>query len=96
MSKPTPGPWRLELLPKGKRGGMGGYLILGADGLPFMSQLPEGQEANARLIAAAPDLLEACKQAQCSCSMRERESGHLVECWMPDMLAAIKKAEGGE
>ena len=50
--------------------------------------------ANARLIAAAPDLLEAAKGAQCSCSIAERESGHLTDCWMPALEAAIAKAEG--
>jgi hypothetical protein len=54
----------------------------------------ETDEANARLIAAAPDLLEAAKHAQCSCTTAQRDSGHSVDCWMPDLRAAIAKAEG--
>jgi hypothetical protein len=49
--------------------------------------------ANAILYAAAPDLLEAAKRAQCQCSILERDSGHLVDCWMPDLSEAIAKAE---
>ena len=50
--------------------------------------------ANARLIAAAPELLEACESAQCECSPRERMSGHRVGCWFPAMREVIAKARG--
>lgn len=49
---------------------------------------------NARLIAAAPELLEAAMQADCGCSVAERDSGHRPECWMPALAAAIAKATG--
>lgn len=49
---------------------------------------------NAMLLVAAPDLLAACETAQCECSVEERESGHLVGCWMPAMQDAIAKAKG--
>lgn len=52
-------------------------------------------EANARAIAALPDLLNAARDAQCSCNPAQRESGHLVECWMPRLDEAIAKATGG-
>mgnify|MGYP006908234730 CR=1 FL=1 len=42
-------------------------------------------EAIERLIAAAD-------QAQCQCSITERESGHLVGCWMPALSDAIEAA----
>jgi hypothetical protein len=64
-------------------------------------------EANARLIAAAPDLLEALKMLadmsrwRCRCTTAEIESGHHVDCWKPEAdvageaaRAAIAKAEG--
>lgn len=51
-------------------------------------------QQDAYLIAAAPDLLEAASQADCACSVRERASGHLVECWMPALKDAIAKALG--
>jgi hypothetical protein len=50
------------------------------------------RDANARLLAAAPALLDAAEHAQCACSVRERDSGHLVGCWMPALLAAIALA----
>lgn len=36
-----------------------------------------------------PTLLEAFDKAQCACSIAERESGHLVDCWYPDLEEAI-------
>jgi hypothetical protein len=78
-----------------------GYWSIGvADGTAPVADVIVGwhskatDKANARLIAAAPDLLEAAKDAQCSCSIAERESGHLTGCWMPALEAAIAKAEG--
>lgn len=46
------------------------------------------------LIAAAPSMLAALKSAQCDCSVRERDSGHKVGCWMPDAIDVIAKATG--
>lgn len=61
----TLGPWTLTELPEGKRGAAGQWVIRG-NGLQLLLCLPHGtptHEANARLIAAAPELLEACKYA---------------------------------
>lgn len=44
---------------------------------------------------AIDELLAAAEQAQCGCTVRERASGHLTECWMPDLSAAIAKAKAG-
>ena len=58
-SKHTPGPWRLQLKDKFTdhpfvvRGEQGGFCVLGLS--------DEAEKADARLIAAAPDLLEALK-----------------------------------
>ncbi len=48
-------------------------------------------EANARLIAVAPDLLEAAKAVLEQAGEFEREHAHLVA-----LSAAIKRAEGGD
>lgn len=52
--------------------------------------------ANARLIAAAPRLLASLKEAvkECRCSLRERDSGHNFECFVPGALEVIAAAEG--
>jgi hypothetical protein len=54
MSEHTPGPWKLD-----------GYTVM--KGLDTIAVCPNGwsdDEANARLIAAAPDLLKACQLAE--------------------------------
>jgi hypothetical protein len=49
---------------------------------------PEAQTANARLIAAAPDLLEACQRALAEAVADDQDE------WFANMRAAIAKATG--
>lgn len=89
--KHTPGPWVKDRhgqlrSPQGKQVGVWDA------GIAWV-QRDEESEANARLIAAAPDLLEALKQAV----DREeygKEEGDEVPQWLLDARAAIAKAEG--
>lgn len=55
-AKYTPGPWRMDVLMN----------VMAADGLVAFPGVSAGfdQEANARLIAAAPELLAACENAR--------------------------------
>lgn len=57
-------------------------------------KIKEG-EANARLISAAPELLEELKIAvmNCPCSIPERDSGHQSFCRAPIWNELIAKAE---
>ena len=59
MSKPTPGPW------KATHDSHGRFQLIGPDGTPLDpdrdNATPGEAEANAALIAAAPDLLAALK-----------------------------------
>jgi hypothetical protein len=101
-TKHTPGPWGLtehtgprDITCRRKHwqvsqtlGGQRGVAIVFG---PEAGPNPTG--ANARLVAAAPDLLAALEAAQCSCSISERESGHITGCWMPDAIAAIAKVK---
>lgn len=98
-TKHTPAPWVIgqpEKYPttvqwSGKDGFL--YTVADLEG----SHLPDVEvEANTHLILSAPELLEAAKQAHCDCTLSERASGHKVGCWMPDLSAAINKAEGRE
>lgn len=87
MSKHTPGPW--------VKGVMSDYVAKSASGeiiaeLPCSKASSEERAANARLIAAAPDLLGALKRAM----------NELAQCTQGDgcnyclARAAIAKAEG--
>jgi hypothetical protein len=55
---------------------------------------PEGL-ANARLIAAAPDLLAACKELIRIVDSDSVEPVELARCRFDDVRAALAKAEGG-
>lgn len=85
-TKHTPGPWQLHA-------GTGLDLVAGPDGVPVMANDRPSLEllANARLIMAAPELLEALRFVLAH-AFEAKWSGderalHLVE-------AAIDKAEG--
>lgn len=69
-AKHTPGPWRAKDQGEGPRGRSLGICISGANGLPlfFLPRGTEKNDANARLIAAAPDLLEALRAIRDSAS----------------------------
>jgi len=62
VSKPTPGPWTYQATPE-------------SSNQSYIVSAPEGRvaslwsEANARLIAAAPSLLEACKDYHAALDM---------------------------
>lgn len=91
-TKHTPGPWYFGI-PSGtgnpfvQRGRSGGFTVVAFD--------VESAIADARLIAAAPELLEALKSAR-----EELEQIAMAEIGEPynnlQINAAITKAEGGE
>ncbi|ACL06208.1 conserved hypothetical protein [Desulfatibacillum aliphaticivorans] len=104
--KHTPGPWVVERGDVGDET----YIwtatdIVGADGFPVVSDtglIPEGlafkyetTEANARLIAAAPDLLEALEDALKFLHGSHTKSVGPTEMQLCDQMeAAIAKARG--
>ena len=91
----TPGPWSVE-----------GSYVHGPDGKRFLAVASDGEgQANARLIASSPELLEAL--AGCADALREagkdfaRANPHaarpnLYELHEKAARAAIAKATGGE
>ncbi len=103
MSKHTPGPW--EYVRETEH--MGGYpcnvshkvkvgqelLTVGCHGYGWGE--PEKEiEANAHLVAAAPELLEACKDALAFVEELDRRG--IAQEWSGEgaLKAAIEKAEG--
>ena len=89
MSKHTPGPWTFV-----HEGGIdGGYFI---DAKEDVVVLPRGRlnEADARLIAAAPDLLAALKRMEIA--DRKQAAGEIYDYSnaVLEARAAIAKAEG--
>jgi hypothetical protein len=69
MSTRTPGPWHYQ-----ERLDDYTHIVRGRDGF-FICQLDQDRsgrsEANARLIATAPELLEACKRLRKWCMLHE-------------------------
>jgi len=88
----TPGPWHVE----------DAFMVINSQCIQIaeaqqidyddLGELPSDEEvsANARLIAAAPDLLECVKEL--FMQMRREGSGH--QQMLERALAAISKAEG--
>ena len=103
MSKHTPGPWTIDYCdgdqhyPYIKAGQhvSGGYRVSYIIADKIGGREPAGDRsevaANARLLAAAPDLLEALQLL-----MRKVECGTALHCEICDQArAAIAKARGG-
>ncbi|MCO7494743.1 hypothetical protein [Stenotrophomonas maltophilia] len=89
-SKHIPGPWVIDKVSGGwgVRAPNWGYVAIhDTSGLPHFD---ERQEANRRLIAAAPDLLEALVIAREYAAYAQAEPGDLAL-----IDAAISKATGG-
>lgn len=105
MSEHTPGPWVYQYFPEEDTWCIG---YPGVDGMIAMAvpneHLPTAvsAEANARLIAAAPDLLEACELIADWCDEYGEEHGvclfcgprHADNCPLNTINAATAKAKG--
>lgn len=95
MNKHTPGPWVV---------GATSFDIFEDGTSEHIARCWKGERkqldhiANARLISAAPDLLEACGRALYHMTLRgwATTEGHELHGVYEQVKAAIKKAEGGE
>ena len=83
----TPGPWVIEPCPDG----LDIYSPRGRIAMINLDEPEEGNDltANARLIAATPDLLEALMWAVDTADAEQYEA-----CWYAAARAAITKARG--
>lgn len=99
MSAHTKGPWRLYRRHTGSFDVAPNVAWLGASSI----HKPGENEANARLIASAPDLLEALGEmleaweghfgeGACDCMPEPQNAGHVCQCCKA--RAAIAKAKG--
>ena len=89
MSRHTPGPWEFEIITSSYVTAFDGTHIADVHHGRTATAKAEGS-ANARLIAAAPDLLEALKEVFSDHDAVNRLS------WVNRAAAAIAKATGGE
>jgi hypothetical protein len=100
MSKPTPGPWEHE---PSTYDDLESYGVWCGDGIGLVCTVYSGlepagsSEANARLIAAAPDLLAACEAMfvhfpGCACDFGPIGG---PKCFPCKVRAAVAKAKGG-
>ncbi len=47
----------------------------------------------ADLLVTLQSVRKSADRANCECTPRERDSGHLVDCWMPELEAALAMAD---
>jgi hypothetical protein len=89
MGKHTPGPWRVngECIEYGPFVAGDGWCVA-----KIVRDPPE-TEANAHLIAAAPELLEACKYAQHRLQTAIRRGRKTDQPCLEMVEAAIRRAE---
>lgn len=102
MSKHTPGPWSYRKVPRkqeweidtghcpnlGCVSWTGMAVVFGCDDYPKMGKI--AGEANARLIAAAPELLDALKDTLCCLEVCGKDYDHAIN----KARAAILNATG--
>jgi hypothetical protein len=101
QAKHTPGPWKFRLRSKD---GIGTYsndirvYYDGGDGSDWVAdvgcELDPVRHANARLIAAAPELLVACQFFDKYARMQESKGNALPSQLVDSVRAAIAKAGG--
>lgn len=85
----TPGPWKAESVKSDRHTLVYKRIMAGKEAVAFAGVYKEhSAEANARLIAAAPELLEVLKGAESVI----RQGGHLNGQWLLEAHAAIAKA----
>jgi hypothetical protein len=93
--KHTPGPWRVGGHPRDNSGTAWHEILTDADEFG-PSYVCQAMEQDARLIAAAPDLLAALRMAVARIEVANAEGNPILSAWLADARAAIARAEGGD
>jgi len=93
MTNHTPGPWVIR---KAKENGACSVVSESKDlaGFTFIAALTPSDEANARLIAAAPELLESLRELVEWSDDMEANYPYDITPMLAKARAAIKKATG--
>ena len=98
--KHTPGPWKIRksVLARNDFAIAAEHFIIAETFWHVGPAMFKDAEANARLIAAAPDLLAACETAVTLFEMdnETNEPGTSAWAWLQVARDAIAKARGGE
>ena len=90
MTEHTPGPWTIKQFGGPQISGPKGYAVATMWGALSVRELKGQDLANAKLIAAAPELLEACVEF-----VRRVEAGEIrSKLTYATMKAVIAKAKG--
>ena len=92
-TKHTPGPWNLDKRQEKLMGANGQSIVVWNSGLSFGNRTEEA-EANARLIAAAPELLAALKKAYAFAVQQSRAPQDPADALTLEIIEAIVRAEG--
>lgn len=99
--KGTPGPWEIERYSDGLIQIVGDLKVVSDDEENVTTVVEEisatNEEANARLIAAAPELLDALQSLKCELILSDVDMGYIESHFRPSLnkaAAAIAKALG--
>lgn len=90
VPKHTPGPWELQILAGGHE-----FDIYGQSG-ESLALVREANESNARLIAAAPDLLDALRDCVARLAELQEKTYYPLAWPRVKAMAAINKATQAE
>lgn len=99
MSKHTPGPWVWYRKLSGSENSRGFGIAQEGKRFAIVDVYPLDEdgvagEANARLMAAAPELLEALEEVVAEATAYEARHGEMRRPWVRKARAAIAKAKG--
>jgi len=86
----TPAPWKCDLVSLKIWANDGNTEIARTSSDVSISE----EEANAHLIAAAPELLDLLEAAVARVQIANEEGNPILSAWLPDALSALRKAKG--
>ena len=92
MKNYTPGPWRAHTLPDGSHHVVADHWGASIAVTMYPESGSEGREANARLIAAAPDMLKVLQAIQ----YRAAKNDPLSTAWLDAICTEVINLAKGE